>query len=126
MEETNEKKQLKRLSTLLISDFLLSNPDKLEEINATLINNGVNVSNDIKKIMLKHFICVDLEDEIINFMFYEYTCLRREPILEYFPNEGSRAYTNTIERLKGTNYLHFISNADFELIERAFFKDVAA
>lgn len=124
MEKTNEKKQLKRLSTLLISDFLLSNPDKLEEINATLINNGVNVSDDIKKIMLKHFICVDLEDEIINFMVYEYTCLRREPILEYLPNEGSRAYT--IERLKGTNYLHFISNVDFELIERAFFKDVAA
>lgn len=124
MEETNEKKQLKRLATLLISDFLLSNPDKLEEINATLINNGVNVSGDIKKIMLKHFICVDLEDEIINFMVWEYTCLRREPILEYLPNEGSRAYT--IERLKGANYLHFISNVDFELIERAFFKDVAA
>lgn len=124
MDKTFEKKQLKRLSTLLISDFLLSNPDKLEEINATLINNGVNVSGDIKKIMLKHFICVDLEDEIISFMFYEYTCLRRELILEYLLNEGSGAYA--IERLKGANYLHFISNVDFELIERAFFKDVAA
>lgn len=123
MEETN-KERLKRSVTLLITDFFISNPDKVKEINATLINNGVNVSSDIKKIMLKHFICVDLEDEIINFMFYEFTHLRRETILEYLPNEGSRAYT--IERLKGTNYLHFISNADFDLIERAFFKDVAA
>jgi len=123
MEETN-KERLKRSVTLLITDFFISNPDKVKEINATLINNGVNVSSDIKKIMLKHFICVDLEDEIINFMYYGYTHLRRETILEYLPDEGSRAYT--IERLKGANYLHFISNADFELIERAFFKDVAA
>lgn len=123
MEETN-KERLKRSVTLLITDFFISNPDKVKVINATLINNGVNVSSDIKKIMLKHFICVDLEDEIINFMYYGYTHLRRETILEYLPDEGSRAYT--IERLKGANYLHFISNADFELIERAFFKDVAA
>lgn len=124
MENTKEKKQLKRLSTLLISDFLLSNPDKLEEINATLINNGVNVSNDIKKIMLKHFICVDLEDEIIDFMFYEYTCIKHRSIVNGLLGEGSDTFT--LERLKSTNYLHFISNADFELIERAFFKDVAA
>lgn len=123
MEETNKEK-LKRSVTLLITDFFISNPGKVEEINATLINNGVNVSHDIKKIMLKHFICVDLEAEIINFMYYGYTHLRREAILEYLPDEGSGTYT--IERLINTNYLHFINNADFELIERAFFKDVAA
>lgn len=122
MEKT--KRQLKRLSTLLITDFFIVNPGKVEKINATLINNGVNVSNDIKKTMLKHFICVDLEDEIIEFMFYEYTCLEYRTILDNLPNEGSEKYT--IDQLKDTNYLHFISNADFDLIERAFFKDVAA
>ena len=109
---------------MLISDFLLSNPDKVEEINATLINNGVNVSSDIKKIMLKHFICVDLEDEITDLVYYGNACLDYKITLHNLPGEGSGIYT--IERLLITNYLHFISYADFELIERAFFKDVAA
>ena len=123
MEETNEKKQLKRLATLLITDFFISKPDKVEEINAILVNNGVNVSNDIKKIMLKHFICVDLEDEITSFMYYGATCLDYKITLHNLSNEGTETYT--IEQLINTNYLHFISNANFELIERAFFKDVA-
>jgi hypothetical protein len=124
MEDVKRKEKLKKLATLLITDFFISNPGKVEKLNAIFVNNGVNVSNDFKKIMLKHFICVDLEDEIVDFMNYDYTCFNFLTILNNLLNEGTDRYT--YDYLKSTNYLHFINEADFNLIERAFFKDVAA
>ncbi len=124
MENVNGKEKSKKLATLLINDFFISNPQYIKIINDVLVNNGVNVSSDIKKIMLKHFICIDMEDQIIDFMFYGGSCLNFRTTIENLFDEEQERYT--YNRLRDTNYLHFISNADFDLIERAFFKDVAA